>query len=102
MRNPIQFLRRTAVIEGVSFLVLLGIAMPLKYVWAEPMAVRIVGMLHGVLFLIFCAALLYVMSVAKWPLSRGAMVFVAALIPFGPWMVDRRMTEYAREFEAQR
>lgn len=98
MKNPIEFLRRTAVVEGVSFLVLLGIAMPLKYIYGQPQAVRIVGMLHGVLFVVFCAALLYVTLVARWPMSRAALVFAASIIPFGPWLVDRRMNEYAREF----
>jgi integral membrane protein len=102
MRNSIQFLRKTALTEGVSFLVLLGIAMPLKYIWGQPMAVRVVGMLHGILFVVFCAALFYVAVAAKWPLARTALVFAAALVPFGPFLVDKRMAEYDREFKAQR
>jgi integral membrane protein len=98
MSNPIELLRKTALIEGISLLLLVFIAMPLKYIWGQPMAVRVVGMAHGVLFLIFCAVLLYVTIAAKWPLGRAATVFVAALVPFGPWLVDRRMHEYAREF----
>lgn len=101
MKQPIEFLRRIAVIEGVSFLVLLGIAMPLKYVWGQPQAVRVVGMLHGVLFVAFCAALLYVTVVARWPMARAALVFLASVVPFGPWLVDRRMGEYAREFRGR-
>lgn len=97
MKEPIEFLRKTALIEGISYLVLLGIAMPLKYIWGQPQAVKVVGMLHGILFVIFCAALLYVTIVARWPLSRAALVFLASIIPFGPWLVDRRMHEYARE-----
>jgi integral membrane protein len=94
MKNPISFLRTTALIEGVSFLVLLGIAMPLKYLAGLPMAVKLVGWIHGVLFVVFCAALLQTMVMVKWPLARGALVFVAALLPFGPFLMDRRMRTY--------
>ena len=49
-------LRVIGLLEGISFLVLLGVAMPLKYVWDEPQAVRGVGMAHGVLFLAYVTA----------------------------------------------
>ena len=98
MKNPIPFLRKTALIEAVSFLVLLGIAMPLKYLAGMPLAVKMVGWVHGVLFVTFCFALAKTMLVAKWPISRGALVFIAALLPFGPFVVDRRMTAYEEEF----
>ena len=98
MKNPIGVLRATALIEGVSFLVLLFLAMPLKYIWDQPMAVRMVGAAHGALWVAFCAMLFYTMLVAKWPLGRAALLFVAALIPFGPWLVDRRMKRYEAEY----
>ena len=98
MKNPIAVLRATALIEGVSFLVLLFLAMPLKYIWEQPMAVRIVGAAHGGLWAAFCAMLFYTTIVAKWPLVRAALLFVAALIPFGPWLVDRRMKQYEAEY----
>ena len=73
--------------------------MPLKYFAGLPMAVKIVGMIHGVLFLAFCYALARVMMVAKWPVGRSAVVFIAALLPFGPINVDRRMRGWEQEFE---
>ena len=100
-KNPILFLRFTAIIEAVSFLVLLGVAMPLKYFAGMPGAVKAVGWIHGVLFVVFCLALVQTMRVARWPAGRGALVFVAALLPFGPFVVDRRMKRYAREFEGR-
>ena len=100
--NPIPFLRFTAMIEAVSFLVLLGVAMPLKYLAGMPGAVKAVGWTHGVLFVVFCVALVHAMRVARWPVGRGALVFVAALLPFGPFVVDRRMKRYAEEFEGRR
>ena len=61
---------------------------------------KIVGSIHGALFVIFCVALLRTMLVARWPLPRGAIVFIASLLPFGPFFVDRRMAEYEAEFQA--
>lgn len=77
--------------EAVSFLVLVGIAMPLKYVWHLPMGVRVAGSVHGVLFITFCVALARAAMAGRWPWSRVALVFVAALVPFGPFLLDRRM-----------
>jgi integral membrane protein len=96
MRNPIHFLRLVALWEAVSFLVLLGVAMPLKYIWHIPIAVKIVGSIHGVLFVTFCIALARAKSFAKWPLSRAALVFIAALFPFGPFLIDRRMKHWEK------
>ena len=95
--NPVHFVRLTGLAEAVSFILLIGIAMPLKYVWNMPLAVKIVGMIHGILFLIFCAALIRAALVAHWPMSRSALVFVAALLPFGPFVIDRRMRAWEKE-----
>jgi len=74
--------------------------MPLKYFAGMPLAVRVIGLVHGVLFLVFCYALFRVMIRAKWPLWRGALIFLAALLPFGPFVVDGRMRDYEREFDS--
>jgi len=97
MKNPVPTLRRLTLIEGVSFLLLLGIAMPLKYLAGMPLAVKIVGWAHGLLFVAFCFALLRTMLVMDWTLRRGAAVFVASLLPFGPFFLDRRMRQWERE-----
>lgn len=98
MKNPIPFLRRVALIEGISFLVLLGIAMPLKYMAGLPMAVKVVGWVHGVLFVVFCWALLQtLMRVSNWTFLRSAVVFIASLLPFGPFIIDGRMKQWAAE-----
>jgi integral membrane protein len=100
--NPIPFLRQIAFAEGVSFLVLLGIAMPLKYMAGMPLAVKIVGWLHGILFVIFCVALLRTWLAARWPVMRCAVIFIAALLPFGPFIADRRMAEWEEDFRRSR
>jgi integral membrane protein len=89
--NPIAFLRSVALAEAVSYLVLLGIAMPLKYLANMPMAVRIVGSLHGLLFVVFCCALLRAMVVSKLTFVRAATVFVASFVPLIPFWLDRKM-----------
>src|SRR5688572_3128840 len=101
MMNPIPLLRVAALAEGVSFLALLLIAMPLKYVAGQPAAVKYVGWAHGVLFVALCVLLLWTRVAARWPIARAATVFVAALLPFGPFLLDRRMKDYAREFAAR-
>jgi integral membrane protein len=75
-------------IEAVSFLALLGIAMPLKYLAGRPAAVRVVGMTHGLLFIVYVMALAQAAMTMRWPLKRVALLLVASVVPFGPFMVD--------------
>jgi integral membrane protein len=96
--NPVPFLRTVALVEGVSFLLLLGVAMPLKYAAGMPMAVKVAGWIHGVLFILFIIALVRAVGVARWPIGRAAMVFVGALLPFGPMVLEPRMRRYQAEF----
>lgn len=77
-------------LEAISFLVLLGIAMPLKYAAGMPMAVRIVGLAHGVLFLLFVMALVRASGEQKWPWQRGLVGFLSSLVPLGPFWFERR------------
>lgn len=86
--HPIARLRVICLTEGLSFLVLLGIAMPLKYLADMPMAVKIVGWAHGVLFVALCWALVTTMRSEDWPLAKSAKVLLAALVPFGPFLID--------------
>ena len=84
--------RLISLMEGWSFVVLLFIAMPLKYFADQPLAVRIVGMGHGVLFLILIAAALQAQfNEDHWPLKRTFFVCLGALLPFGPFIVDAKM-----------
>ena len=91
--NSIQTLRILGFIEGVSYLLLLGIAMPMKYFFGFPMAVKIVGMAHGVLFIAYCLLLALQMRANKWNLLFGIYLFVATLIPFGTFVTDRKLAK---------
>lgn len=97
MKNPVFFLRTITLLEAISFLILLFIAMPLKYVWGMPLAVKIAGMSHGVLFVLFCIALYRVLMHTGWPFKRAAFVFLASVVPFMPFVIDRRMRAWAAE-----
>lgn len=77
--------------EGASFLVLLGIAMPLKYWGGEPDAVRVVGLAHGILFLLYVWAATQAAREHNWPRRRTALVLLASLLPAGPFVVDARL-----------
>lgn len=77
--------------EGISFLVLLGIAMPLKYFAGWPDAVRVVGMAHGVLFMLYVAAALQAAVEHEWTWKRTALVLVASVLPAGPFVVESRI-----------
>ena len=84
--------------EGWSYLLLLGIAMPLKYWAGMPGFVRVIGMAHGLLFVAYIAALGVTARAATFPLSRTAALFVASLLPFGPFVADRGL---ARDLEPE-
>jgi len=84
-------LRAIGMIEGVSFLLLLGVAMPLKYFAGMPMAVTAAGWLHGLLFITFCIALTQAHQEANWTVWRSGAVLIAALLPFGPFAIDKKL-----------
>jgi integral membrane protein len=85
--------RSIATLEGISFLILLFIAMPLKY-WANmPGAVRIVGSLHGILFVAFVVLLYLIREKENWSIVKTLGAFVASLIPFGTFWLDKKMAK---------
>ena len=91
LSTAIRQLRIIGLVEGISFLALLGIAMPLKYFAGMPRAVSVVGMAHGVLFILYALAAGNAWLTARWSLSRGAGLFAAAVLPFGPFVMDARL-----------
>jgi integral membrane protein len=85
---PIGRLRVVGVVEGISFLLLLGVAMPLKYMAGMPQAVSVVGMAHGILWMLYVGAVIDVRLRRDWPLSRMAIAVLASILPFGPFVLD--------------
>ncbi len=82
--------------EGISTLVLFGIAMPLKYFAGMPAAVRGAGMIHGILFI--ALVLMFLLAIRRVPLSPtlAAAGIVAAVLPGGPFLFDRRLAPLER------
>ncbi len=75
--------------EGVSFLLLLFVAMPLKYFMQMPSPVRIVGMAHGVLFIGFAIILLMATIKYKWSIKTALIGFLLSFLPFGTFFLER-------------
>lgn len=94
MRNPLPALRVTSLVEAVSYLVLLGVAMPIKYGLGNAMPVKVFGMLHGVLFLLLVWLLMRARFESGWPRRRLWIVFAASLVPLWPFFLDRRMRSW--------
>jgi len=89
--------RITAYLEGISFLVLLFIAMPLKYMWDMPLAVRIVGSAHGALFVAYCIIGALVWRQLKWPLRIAGLAFISACLPAGPFIFDHKILSHSAQ-----
>lgn len=84
--------------EGVSFLVLLLIAMPLKYMVGYPQAVSVVGMAHGILFMLYLWAAIQAALEHDWTWKRTLLVMVASVLPAGPFVVDAKIL---KEYETR-
>ena len=88
MRTLHQF-RLIALLEGASFLVLLFVAMPLKYLAGMPLPTRIAGGVHGLLFVLFITALIRVAVGHRWSIGRSLTAFASSILPFGTFVFDR-------------
>ncbi|MDF3069508.1 MAG: rane protein [Polyangiaceae bacterium] len=89
--------RVVAYLEGISYLLLLGVAMPLKYLADLPLAVRVMGSVHGALFVAFVVTLVRAAWARRWPISRPTWMFATSLVPFGMVVLDRAVR---RELDA--
>ena len=93
MTTSVARLRSIGIIEGISFLLLLGVTMPLKYFAGMPLAVTAAGWLHGLLFMAFCVVLTQAHQEAKWGFGRSLIILIAALLPFGPFVIEKRLRQ---------
>jgi integral membrane protein len=89
----IRRFRVIALLEGASFLILLGIAMPLKYFAGMPLAVRVVGMAHGMLFVAYLALVAALLYRRQWSLGRAGEAMMMSVLPFGTFVFDRSLKE---------
>jgi integral membrane protein len=91
--SQIRTFRMTALAEGVSFLTLLFVAMPMKYFMGMPEVVRVVGSIHGVLFLLYVGLLATLHVRQRWPVMFSLYALVASVIPFGTFVLDKHLRE---------
>ena len=91
--NQIRRFRMTALAEGSSFLALLFIAMPMKYLMGMPRVVTVVGAIHGILFLLYVGQLAKLRTTYQWDNRFSLYAFLASLLPFGPFVFDKYLRE---------
>ena len=90
LKSSLGRLRIIALLEGISLLILLGIAMPLKYLAGIPEVVRVVGMAHGVLFILYAVLLIQVAVEKSWSFKKTILSLIASVIPFGTFYADAK------------
>lgn len=91
MKSSLGQLRITGFLEGMSYLILLLIAMPLKYIWSMPQMVQVVGMAHGVLFVLYIVYALVVAFQQKWSFGTLTLVVLASFVPLGTFVADAKI-----------
>ena len=84
------FFRIVAFAEGVSYLLLLFIAVPIKYILDNDRFVKLLGMPHGVFFIIYILLALRFVLIKKTSIKDSIIILIASLIPFGTFYVDRK------------
>jgi integral membrane protein len=89
LQSPIGRVRLLGWIEGVSYVLLMFIAMPMKYLAGQPLMVEIVGWIHGGLFIGLALLVAITWLLRQLTFGLSVLVMVAALLPFGPFVIDR-------------
>ena len=90
MFSLLNSFRITAFLEGLSYILLLGIAVPVKYLAGDPSYVTLLGMPHGLLFVLYIALAVLMAQNYKWTRKTLAIVLIAAIIPFGTFYIDNK------------
>ena len=91
LSSSVGRLRVIGLIEGTSFLALLFIAMPLKYMMDQPEAVYWLGRAHGGLWIAYLIALVDAWLDKGWSLPKVFLLFIASVLPFGPFVAERQL-----------
>src|SRR5262249_53734386 len=98
--QKIKSLRMVGMAEGISFLVLLLIAMPLKYMLGIPEAVKVVGWAHGILFMIYIVAVVMAIKAMQWNWFSVLLALAASVVPAGPFFLDRQLRRREQELNS--
>ena len=84
------FFRIIALLEGVSYLVLIFFAVPLKYIWHIEIYVQTIGMAHGLLFIAYIILALFFYQKRIWKKKDFAIILIGSILPFGTFYVDKK------------
>ena len=90
MNITLKTFRVISLLEALSFVILLLVAMPIKYILGNPELVRIVGMAHGILFVLYIISALLFKNKLNWSNQILVVVILCSIIPLGPFYVDRK------------
>ena len=91
LKTPIGRFRILAFMEGVSFIIILFITMPLKYQFDLPKPNLIVGMAHGVLFMLYVVVVIKLKITNQWESRLTLKALAASVVPFGTFYMDRKV-----------
>lgn len=91
VKTNLGLLRIIGLMEGVSYLFLLGIAMPLKYMFDKPEMIYSTGLAHGLLFVLYIFFVLLVSFQLKWSLNKCFWALFASLVPLGTFIADKKI-----------
>lgn len=89
--------RILGVAEGTSYLLLLFIATPMKWFGGVEMPVKILGPIHGFLFLAYCFHAILIWRSHKWPVIRLGLAWISSVLPFGTFIFDKKYLATAEE-----
>lgn len=89
LTHGVGLLRLIGFLEGISFLVLVFIAMPIKYIGQNPVPVQIIGQAHGLLFVVFVLYTIVISFKLKWDKLTSLKVLISSIIPFGTFYIDK-------------
>ncbi|GIL23657.1 MAG: membrane protein [Bacteroidota bacterium] len=99
--KDLKLFRRIALAEGISFLLLLLIAMPLKYYFGMPLAVKVVGWAHGMLFIAYILLVFSVVDTMKWNWFNTLVALAVSVLPAGTFWLDRSLKKRELELQAE-
>ena len=91
IKTPLGRLRILAFLEGTSFLLILFITMPLKYAYDMPEPNKMIGMVHGVLFIAYIVLVLQIKFHLDWGNKKTFLALLASIIPFGTFWADKKL-----------
>jgi len=94
LSKTIGRLRLTGILEGLSFIILLTVAMPLKYLAGKPEMVSTVGMAHGVLFVLYILFTIQAKFQYPWSWRKMLLLWVASVVPFGTFYADYKVLRF--------